>query len=271
MRQAAYILGHSQTEIRRLVYQAALLRPTTERLLRSAGIARGMRVLDLGCGAGDVAMLAAEMVGASGSVVGIDRNGRVIRIARERAQAAGLRHVAFMEASADDFSDPASFDLAIGRYVLVHQADPVALLRAAARSVRPGGIVAFHEIALHGETRSLPRVQLWDQVTEWCLLAFRAAAPHFDAAGRLVEHFCNAGLPHPTLFCETPVGGGPQSPLYRWATETLRSVLPKLAEMGMVTAESVAIDTLETRLRTAVLAAQSQILGPAQICAWARA
>src|SRR5215467_832437 len=80
-----YILGHSDAEIRRLQTQAAILQPITERLLRCAGIQPGMRVLDLGSGAGDVAMLAAELVGPSGSVVGIDRNPQVLSIATQRA------------------------------------------------------------------------------------------------------------------------------------------------------------------------------------------
>jgi 2-polyprenyl-3-methyl-5-hydroxy-6-metoxy-1,4-benzoquinol methylase len=54
MTQTKYILGHSQEEIRRLMLQATILRPFTERLLRNAEIGPGMRVLDLGCGAGDV-------------------------------------------------------------------------------------------------------------------------------------------------------------------------------------------------------------------------
>jgi ubiquinone/menaquinone biosynthesis C-methylase UbiE len=62
------------------------IQPTTERLPQSAGIERGMRVLDLGCGAGDVSMLAGELVGASGSVVGIDPNAQVLAVARKRAQ-----------------------------------------------------------------------------------------------------------------------------------------------------------------------------------------
>ena len=89
------ILGHSTRAIRRLMHQAAIPRPFTERLLRGAGIGRGMRVLDLGCGAGDVSLLAAELVGSSGSVVGIDRSPEVIAFARERARSAGLRHVDF--------------------------------------------------------------------------------------------------------------------------------------------------------------------------------
>jgi len=63
--EAVYIFGHSPEEIRRLIDQAPILRSTTERLLRSAGIQQGMRVLDLGCGAGDVSMLAGSLVGPS--------------------------------------------------------------------------------------------------------------------------------------------------------------------------------------------------------------
>jgi ubiquinone/menaquinone biosynthesis C-methylase UbiE len=125
-----YILGHSDAEIRRLQTQAAILRPITERLLRCAGIQSGMRVLDLGSGAGDVAMLAAELVGPSGSVVGIDRNPQVLS---KRARTCGLQHLAFREASADSFVDTVGFDLVVGRYVLIHQNDPAAFLRSAAQ------------------------------------------------------------------------------------------------------------------------------------------
>jgi ubiquinone/menaquinone biosynthesis C-methylase UbiE len=122
MSDAPYILGHSQAEIRRPIDQAAIIRTTTERLLRSAGIDRGMRVLDLGCGAGDVSMLAGKLVGASGSVVGIDRNAQVLAVARERAEAGGLPHATFSEASVDTFADPVPFDLVVARYVLIYPA-----------------------------------------------------------------------------------------------------------------------------------------------------
>jgi len=268
--ETSYVLGHTPAEIQRLKIQAAVLRPITERLLRSAGIGPGMRVLDLGCGAGDVAMLAAELVGPSGSVVGIDRSPQVLAIAAERAQMSGLRHVAFEEAAAEAFVDHDAFDLVIGRYILIHQSDPVALLRAAARMVKPGGSIAFHELRLRQECQSLPNVPAWEMIDKLIRMAFASTLPHYDAGDRLIQHFCDAGLPQPDLFCETHVWGGADAPHYAWMVDTLRSLLPQLQRIGIAVADFIGIETLETRLREAVVAAHSQVAGPAQICAWTR-
>ena len=73
MSETTFALGHSLAEVQRLKSQGAMLRPITERLLRNVGIDAGVRILDFGCGAGDVFMLAAELVGPEGSIVGIDR------------------------------------------------------------------------------------------------------------------------------------------------------------------------------------------------------
>ena len=63
MKELDYILGHSLREIERLIQQADIIRPITERLLMRLNIGPGARVLDLGCGAGDVSVLVAELVG----------------------------------------------------------------------------------------------------------------------------------------------------------------------------------------------------------------
>ncbi len=265
-----YVLGHSQREIRRLRTQAAILRPITERLLRNVKIGPGVRVFDLGCGAGDVSMLAAEFVGPTGSVVGIDRSPEVLGVARKRAQAAGLRQIRFEKASVETFSSHEPFDLVIGRYILIHQPDPVEFLRAAARLVRPGGCLAFHEIRLRQRFDSLPPVPLWHETGNFILTACHSALPHHDVTDRLIESFSEAGLPQPDLFCEILVGGGIDSPLYSWAAETLESFLPQLAKMGIAFGEPGGIQTRESRLRAAVTEARSQITAPGQVCAWAR-
>jgi ubiquinone/menaquinone biosynthesis C-methylase UbiE len=267
-KEAINALGHSQNEIRRLIHQAAILRPTTERLLRSAGIEQGMRVLDLGCGAGDVSMLAGKLVGPSGSVVGIDLNADVLAVARGRAE--GLSHVTFVQASVGTFSALRPFDLVVARYVLTYQVDPVAFLREAARFATPGGVLALHEFMLDGPVHSRPQVARWQQATEWLLTTFRGAAPSWDAAARLIEHFSNAGLPQPQLFSETPAGGGVDARYYAWLAGVARTLLPRMVDTGVATAETVAIDTLKSRLRSAVVDARSQVAWPVQVCAWTR-
>jgi Protein-L-isoaspartate(D-aspartate) O-methyltransferase (PCMT) len=67
----SYLLGSTDAEHQRLIRQAAMLDPITERFLRDAGVGPGQRVLDLGSGLGDVSMLAARLVGHLGAVIGI--------------------------------------------------------------------------------------------------------------------------------------------------------------------------------------------------------
>ncbi len=257
-------------EPRWLACESAILQPITERLLRSAGIGPGMRVLDLRCGGGDVAMLTALLVGPTGAVVSIDPEQQMIALARQRVRAANLGQVEFRMSDLEGFTDCGLFDAVIGRCVLARQLDPAVFLRTAARFLRPRGIVAFHEMGFHRCFHSQPRVWLAEVVASVIVSALRSALPHYLAGGRLVEHFSQAGLACPTLFSETPIGGGEESPLYEWMAETVRNMLPYLVARGMAIDEVMAIDTLESRLRAAVVEARSQIELPAQICARTR-
>lgn len=268
--EVEYVLGHSPAEIRRLMLQAALLKPITERLLREAGLAPGMRVLDLGCGTGDVAMLAAEIVGSEGEVVGIDRSADVLAVAQGRAWDAGLANVEFREGAAEDFADRWPFDLAVGRYVLIHQGDPAEFIRAAALHVRPGGAVAFHEIGLYGKCQALPPLPLLQQVWDVVMAAFHSVMTHPDAGGRMVTHFHNAGLERPTMFCEVPIGTGPESPVLTILALATNVLLPQIEKIGASTAAELDVDTLEDRLRDAMANSHSQVLFPMQFCGWAR-
>jgi tRNA A58 N-methylase Trm61 len=87
-----YFFGNTDAEHERLIRQAIRLAPVIETLLRDAGIAPGNRVLELGSGVGDVAMLVARIVGRSGEVVAIERDAHTISRARARAAKAGLHN-----------------------------------------------------------------------------------------------------------------------------------------------------------------------------------
>jgi len=101
-RSANYPLGHTDAEHERLIRQAARVAPITERFFREAGVGPGQRVLDLGSGVGDVAMLVARLVGPSGEVVAIERDRNSIAKARARVTEAGFHNVSFNESNVNE-------------------------------------------------------------------------------------------------------------------------------------------------------------------------
>src|SRR5215470_4563365 len=146
--ERVYFLGHSDAEVERLALQNEFYRDTTEIVLRRAGLVPGMRVLDIGCGGGDVSLLAADLVGPSGFVLGIDRSTEAVTAARRRVDARGIRHVQSAVSALEAFSTDVPFAALIGRLVLRYLSDPAATLRALIRNLHSGGIVAFQEMEM---------------------------------------------------------------------------------------------------------------------------
>ncbi len=265
-----YILGSSPGETKRLELQGTRLEPITRHLLQDLGLEEGMSVLDIGTGTGDVALLAAPVVGPSGRVVGVDRDADILAHARRRAQAAGLDRVAFETCPIKDAGRLGRFDLVVGRYILHHQPDQVPFLRHLTSLVRPGGILALVEPVLVPETRfSEPPVAVYDATVGWLIKAYGAMGIDLDVGRRLVKLFSDAGLPEPALICETPFGGAASTQI-DWMCLSLGSLLPTLERAGLATAADVGIDTLEDRIRRAASASRSQLCGPTNVGAWAR-
>src|SRR5258708_3871630 len=113
-----YSLRRTDAEHERLIWKASRLAPLTERLFREAGIGPGRRVLDLGSGVGDVAMLVARLVGPSGEVMGVERDTHSIARARARVAEAGLRNVSFTQSHVNQIAYDQPLDAAVGRFIL---------------------------------------------------------------------------------------------------------------------------------------------------------
>jgi protein-L-isoaspartate O-methyltransferase len=108
-------------EQRRLASQAELFDPLTERVFRTAGLGNGMRVLDLGSGAGNVAMLAARLVGREGEVIGVERDPEAVASATAGVAQAGHSNVRFIQGDAQTLDGIADgFDAAVGRLILMY-------------------------------------------------------------------------------------------------------------------------------------------------------
>lgn len=263
---ADYMMGHSDHELARLKLQATLLAPITRRLLDRAGLKPGMRVLDIGCGTGEGTFMAADIVGDAGAAVGIDRSEAAVRTATARARP----NLRFEVADVGQLAGREVFDVAFCRYVVMHQPRPAEFLRAVASVLRPGGVLAVHEIVLLDGFPTAPRSPLWDRANEWFIGAFRARLPQHDVASRLVGCFAEAGLGVPELFSESLVGPAATSPVTSWFVETLRTLSADIERLFGVSPGDLAIDTLADRLRADGQRNGTQVFSSRQVCAWAR-
>jgi ubiquinone/menaquinone biosynthesis C-methylase UbiE len=107
------------------------------------GLAHGERLLDVGCGLGEAALVLAQDLGDGGEVVGVDVSERMLRVARSNAGAAGCR-VRFTVGDACSLDEPDhSFDAARSERTLQWLADPAAAVAEMVRVVRPGGRVSL--------------------------------------------------------------------------------------------------------------------------------
>jgi ubiquinone/menaquinone biosynthesis C-methylase UbiE len=267
-----YVLGNGAQEQNRLKLQAGILEKWTEGFFGAAGIGPGMKVLDLGCGMGDVSLLTARLVGPTGSVIGIDRDEVIVRKARERVCREGHRaNIEVMCSDVLEFDAPSSFDAVVGRYILLYQPDPVTAVRHAAKQVRSGGIVLFHEMDFANPIRSYPDGTLFARLLYGLITdTFRRAGCHADLGLHLTRIFREAGLPWPTIKAEVPIGGGPSCFLYTWLAETLRSLLPRIEQFNLASAEQLDLDSLTARMETEAVASHCQLIGPLQFGAWTR-
>jgi SAM-dependent methyltransferase len=158
------------------------------------GLREGWRCVDVGAGGGDVSVALAEIVGRDGRVYAVDSDPG----ARDAAAAAAAPHaqVIAITQAGEDLLLPEPVDLAFCRFLLMHVADPVVVLRRMGRAARPGGwVVAQEPITsagrVGGEPLSMPD------------------APHPDVGALLPALARDAGLEIVDAWAEAPAGVGP--------------------------------------------------------------
>src|SRR5215471_15484839 len=266
----SYVLGHSDRELERLNTQARLIDPITRQFFAEAGLERGMRVLDVGSGAGHVAVLAAKLVGDTGEVIGTDSAPTAISSARARAKALALENVSFHEGDPESMVFDRPFDAVIGRYVLMFQHEPAAMLRALARHCRSGAVIAFHEPDLDG-IRSYPAAPTYDQCCRWIVEALRLGGADTRMGIKLRATFVAAGLQAPSMRLQALIDGGAESQGHvRFIAHLAETLAPAMQRLGVATAEQIGIETLADRMAAEVVAKGTVLVGRSEIGAWSR-
>lgn len=241
---------------------------STARMLEEAGIGPGMRVLDVGCGPGDVSLRLAAIVGPGGQVTGLDRDDASLVRARERARAEGVGNVEFVSGDLDaTILPPGSFDAVVGRRVLMYLPDPRRSLRALGGVLRPGGVIAFQE---HDSARvgpdPLPRLHARIHGQIWRTIAHEGGNLHMGLG--LAAALRDAGFAIEGIRVEATMLIPEQDNLVsRLAT----MMIPRMVAAGVATANEHDADQLERQLADERAASDAPLSWETIFAVWARA
>ncbi len=265
--RADYVLGHSDRELERLRRQSTLFSDLTRDLLARAGLRRGMQVLDIGCGVGDVSLIAADLVSREGTVKGIDPAAEALAIARARLDADGKTWASFSQGTLESLEDCSLFDAAIGRFILIHLANPAEALSGLRNRLRSGAIMSFIEFDL-STAAVYPPLPLFQQCNGWICEVYRRMGHEFDMGVALFGAFRAAGLT-PLMAGLTKITTANDDAGIDFLVDSVRSLLPAIVKLGIATEETVRIDTLRQQLLQQAAAGEHCVFYPRLVGAWA--
>lgn len=263
-----YVLGAASAEHDRLIRQAAIWNPFTERLFRDASIGPGQRVLDIGSGVADVSMLAARLVGPSGEVVGVERDPATLATARSRVAKAGISNVSFIESDVRGVASTELFDAVVGRAILQYLPEAGAALRSLAMLVRPGGIVAFQDVWPASLFHLTAHLSLRSRCASLIYRTLERFGVHMDMELVLYRAFLEAGLAAPNMRIEVPVGDDPN--VVRWFYDLVCTLASRLGKDELAASGIGDLETLEARLEAERITAKSFGASVALVGAWSR-
>ena len=268
VREFDYVLGSTEAEHERLIRQAERLDPFTRQLFQKAGMGTGQRILDIGSGVGDVAILAARIVGPSGHVIGIERDERSITRANARVAEAGLQNVTFLQCDVHEIPETEWFDGAVGRFILQFLSEPASVLCSLAKRIRPGGIMAFHEPSWSPFLRWNAQMPLRSLCSSLIHQTFHCSGATTDMEMLLYRGLTEACAAMPTLWMEMPMGA--DSFFTDWVFDLFCTVRPQMDQYGVSYQELGDLATLRERLCSEMVLMEAPGACIGLVAAWAR-
>ena len=228
-----------QKERARLSALESLFDQASRRILSDLGVGRGWRCLEVGCGAGGVALWLADQVGETGRVVATDLDTRFLEGHGRANLDVRIHNIV------TDPIDEAAFDLIHARAVLVHLPDRSQVLKRLVAALRPGGWLLIEDVDFGGATASVLSQYVTGTPSEQAAMErlYRAVAAVFAANGadpvygsRLTGALAEAGLAQVSAELHSPVVSGGSE---QWVRGSVEQLAERLIATGITTADDV--------------------------------
>ncbi|MGI9089026.1 MAG: methyltransferase domain-containing protein [Chthoniobacterales bacterium] len=232
-----YVLGTHDEEVARLGLQHRVWRDIVTACWQRVGITHGWRVLDVGAGPGYATADLAEIVGPTGSVVGIERSARFLEAARERCRRRGLTNAELREGDLMEVSlGEDEFDASWCRWVASFVASPQTLVEKIARALRPGGLAIFHEYSDYETFCFMPLKPTLQRFIQEVMESWRASGGEPNIARQLPSLLHAAGLRVLEIRPQVRTVS-PRDYTWQWPKSFIEINIQRLQELGRVTPE----------------------------------
>ena len=216
------------------------------RFFSDVGITPGARVLDVGCGNGDLSRYVAGLAGPGGEVVAIDRSEQALATARTINADPGAAHIEYRAVDVSgDLPDLGHFDAIVGRRVLMYLPDAAKTLERLAAMAKPDAVLAFQEHARAGLPAGLGNLALHRQLYDWNWSTVAAEGGDVGLALRLAELMQQLGLSVEEARGEA-ILLHPSQPSF--LPTLTHAMLPRIVERGIATVDQIDPDTLAQRI-----------------------
>ena len=235
MAETDYVLGTHDEEVARLGLQHRVWRPVVTECWQRVGITDGWRVIDIGAGPGYATADLAEIVGATGRVLGIERSARFLEAARERCARRGLTNVEFREGDLMEVSlGNLNYDASWCRWVASFVSSPKKLIDNIASGLRRGGVAIFHEYSDYETFCFMPLRPAIENFRRQVAASWRTSGGDPDVARQLPGLLRDAGLRVREIRPRV-ITISPRDYAWQWPASFIEINVRRLQELGALT------------------------------------
>lgn len=208
------------------------------RHLSNFGVLPGAKIIEVGCGNGELTRQLSDLVGSEGVIIALDNNGKALEAAQNKINTFKHKNVQFVKSDITNFpvdlslAEESSFDFLIGRRILMYLASPSAVIRELSKYLKKDGIAMFQESDPTVVPASINPMPAHDKAVELIRAMLKAESVHMTMGFNLPKTLMNSGLEFKQVYAEAVIQGqGEQYML----SDMIKLLTHRLVDTGLAT------------------------------------